>query len=265
MNIVFENEQFLVVDKPSGLVVNKSETAREQTLQDQIAKYFKLTSDNLGIGGRAGIVHRLDRETSGLLVVAKTEASFENLQSQFAARQVKKGYLVLVHGKVSQDHGAIEVKIRRIGKFGKFGVLKKHEVGGRETETEYDLQKRYLLDDEKFNELLIGSFTKSRVNYLKVHAKNYSFLKVFPKTGRTHQIRVALKYIGSPVVCDLIYAPAKLLKFDKMWCPRLFLHSAGISFSDPNSGRELNFKSKLPQDLKKALTCLTIDTFTIDN
>src|SRR3990167_4314163 len=138
MNIVFENEQFLVVDKPSGLVVNKSETAREQTLQDQIAKYFKLTSDNLGIGGRAGIVHRLDRETSGLLVVAKTEASFENLQSQFAARQVKKEYLVLVHGKIGKEKDLIKIAMSRVGKFGKFGVLKKHEVGGRATETEYE-------------------------------------------------------------------------------------------------------------------------------
>ena len=265
MNIVFENDQFLVLDKPSGLVVNNSETVRQETLQDQLAKYLKLKSSDLGVGDRAGIVHRLDRETSGLLVVAKTEASFENLQSQFAARQVKKEYLALVHGRIGKEKDLIKISMVRVGKFGKFGVLKKHEVGGRVTETEYELYKRYLLADEKFNELLASSFTKSRRNYLKVHAQNYSFLKVFPKTGRMHQIRVALKFIGHPVVSDLIYAPSKLLKFDRMWCPRLFLHSAGISFNDPNSGKKLNFKSELPQDLKKALICLTIDTLTIDN
>lgn len=256
MKIVFENDQFLVLDKPSGLVVNNSQTVKRQTLQGKLTNYFKLKTGDLGIGGRAGIVHRLDRETSGLLVVAKISSAFENLQEQFAKRLVKKEYLALVHGKVGQDHGSIDVKIRRIGKFGKFGVLKKHEVGGRASETEYECHKRYLFNDEKFNELLTSSFTKSRVNYLKVHAKNYSLLRVFPKTGRTHQIRVALKYIDHPVVSDSIYAPGKLLKFDKMWCPRLFLHSTNISFNDPKSGKKVSFKSPLPQNLRYALTSL---------
>ena len=253
MNIVFENDQFLVLDKPSGLVVNNSETVRQETLQDQLAKYLKLKSSDLGVGDRAGIVHRLDRETSGLLVVAKTEASFENLQSQFAARQVKKEYLALVHGRIGKEKDLIKISMVRGGKF---GVLKKHEVGGRVTETEYELYKRYLLADEKFNELLASSFTKSRRNYLKVHAQNYSFLKVFPKTGRMHQIRVALKFIGHPVVSDLIYAPSKLLKFDRMWCPRLFLHANNLSFADPTSGKRLEFKLSLPNDLKNAMLYL---------
>ena len=82
-NIIFENSQFLVINKPSGLVVNKSQTVKEETLQDQLSKYFGLGRNDLGLGGRAGIVHRLDRETSGLLLVAKTQKSFDFLQNQF--------------------------------------------------------------------------------------------------------------------------------------------------------------------------------------
>lgn len=253
MKIVFENDQFLVLDKPSGLVVNNSETVKRQTLQGQLTNYFKLKTGDLGIGGRAGIVHRLDRETSGLLVVAKTRASFENLQSQFVARQVKKEYWALVHGKVGKEKGLIKIAMARVGKFGKFGVLKKHEVGGRASETEYERHKRYLFNDEKFNELLASSFTKSRINYLKVQARDYSYLGVFPKTGRTHQIRVALKFIGHPLVSDLIYTPNKLLKFDLTWCARLFLHAAYLSFTDPKSKKRLEFELSLPNDLKNAM------------
>src|SRR3989339_914272 len=95
--VIFEDEQILVVDKPAGLVVNRSQTNEGETLQDQLCEYFQL-GDDLGIGDRAGIVHRLDRETSGVLVVAKTQRAFEILQSQFKDRSVKKEYTTLVHG-----------------------------------------------------------------------------------------------------------------------------------------------------------------------
>src|SRR3989344_3921175 len=289
MKIVFENNQLLVLDKPSGVVVNKSQTTDDKTLQDELFKYFKLKAGDLGIGGRAGIVHRLDRETSGLLVVAKTKASYQNLQNQFAVRQVDKEYLALVHGKVPDSRGSIEVKIGRIGKFGKFGVSKKRDIGGRETTTDYQVVKRYKFSEQKLQKFLYSSseplaesrsidhwessrqslprvltrgsnnkssFTKSRITYLKNHALDYTYIKVMPKTGRTHQIRVALTYIGHPVASALIYAPGNLSKFDKMWCPRLFLHSTGISFNDPKSGKKVSFKSPLPQDLRYALGSL---------
>ncbi|OGE08869.1 hypothetical protein A3A60_00760 [Candidatus Curtissbacteria bacterium RIFCSPLOWO2_01_FULL_42_26] len=253
MKIIFENDQFLVIDKPSGLIVNRSETIQEETLQDQISKYLNLGNNNLGIGDRAGIVHRLDKETSGLLVIAKTETSFENLQNQFVQRQVKKKYLALVHGKVAKDHGSIEVSLQRVGKFGKFGVLKNRQTGGRESTTEYDLIKQLRFDDRQFERLLLKNISKSRINYLNVNAHDYSFLKVLPKTGRTHQIRVVLKHIGHPIVSDLIYAPNKLLKFDLAWCPRLFLHAARLEFRDSGSGKIVSFESRLPNDLKNAM------------
>ena len=251
--IVFENEQVLVCDKLAGLVVNKSETIKEETLQDQLAKYFRLQKGDLGIGGRAGIVHRLDRETSGLLVVAKTNAAFKNLQSQFEQRSVEKEYLALVHGIVSLEHGSIDVNLVRIGKFGRFGVLKNRQTGGRGSRTEYDLIKQLRFDDRKFERLLPKNLSKSRINYLKVHSKGYSYLKVLPKTGRTHQIRVVLKHIGHPVVSDLIYTPAKLLKFDLAWCPRLFLHASYLEFGDPETKKRIDFRLDLPNELKNVM------------
>ena len=251
MQIIFEDSEILIVDKPAGLVVNRSETIKEETLQDQLSKYFNLGS-SLGIGDRAGIVHRLDRETSGLLAVAKTQKAFENLQSQFKERKVEKEYICLVHGQINQDSGVIEGDVGRIGKFGKFGIVK----GGRESKTEFRVVEKYEFKKNKFDELLSVVQTKSRINYLTKQAKKYTLVKLFPKTGRTHQIRVNIKSIGHPAVSDLIYTPKKLLNFDLMFCPRLFLHASKIKFSHPKFKKDVEFKSDLSSDLQKALSYL---------
>ena len=126
LKIIFEDKRILVIDKLAGLVVNRSATVGEATLQDQLSEYFKL-GNNLGIGDRAGIVHRLDRETSGVLVVAKTQRAFEILQSQFKDRSVKKEYTTLVHGHVGKESGSIAGAIGRIGKLvGLVGLLLLH-------------------------------------------------------------------------------------------------------------------------------------------
>ena len=294
MEIVFEDEQILMIDKPAGVVVNRAETIREETVQDQVEAYleirnpkletrnkFKIINSNsqnsseAEFSNRTGIVHRLDRETSGLLIVAKTQKAFENLQKQFLQRSVNKKYIALVHGKVTNKEGSIESRIGRIGKFGKFGVISvrgRSGVGGtgwgadgkpssalqgrasegKESRTEYILEKSYSFDGDKFQNFSAG-LNKNRINYLKHHAIDYTLLSVFPKTGRTHQIRVHLKSIGHPVVSDLIYAPGKLLKFDLMWCPRLFLHAANLEFVHPKSGKSVSFKSDLPEELKNAI------------
>ncbi len=255
MNVIFENDDFLVVDKPSGLTVNKSETSKEKTLQEQLSKYFKLETGDLGIGGRAGIVHRLDRETSGLLVIAKTQKCFEFLQSEFKERRVEKEYIALVHGKVTEEAGIISGDLGRVGKFGKFGIVH----GGREASTEFSVINFFQKDKNWIDSTLTEagvSLSRPRINYLKTNALNYSQLKLKPKTGRTHQIRVHLKSIGHPVVSDLIYAPSKLIKFDLLWCPRLFLHSARLCFSGPKSKKNFNFKSDLPNDLKRVILSL---------
>lgn len=259
MDIVFEDDFILVVNKPAGQVVNRSETTKGPTLQDELFAYFKQMlprGSDPNIGDRAGIVHRLDRETSGLLVVAKTKKSFCELQRQFKDREVKKEYVALAHGKVSQDEGVIDQSILRIGNFGKFSVIKKHGQEGKEAVTEFKVGGRYEIDD--ISRVISGDanmgqdFTKSRINYLKHHAREYTLLQLFPKTGRTHQIRVHLKSLNHPVVSDLIYAPHKLLQFDLSWCPRLFLHAVAIEFVHPKTKKRVNFNANLPQELRDA-------------
>lgn len=228
--IIFEDETILVLDKPTGLVVNRAETTlKEGTLQTWIENYFDL--NNFGIGNRAGIVHRLDKDTSGILVVAKTKEAFANLQRQFKERKVEKKYLALVHGKVEPAKGIIRASVGR-SPFNrkKFGVF----LGGREAETEYKILRYY---DTK----ILGAF---------------SLVELRPKTGRTHQIRVHLKYIGRPVVGDDFYAGRKTARGDRLWCPRQFLHASYLSFAHPKTNKTVKLSSPLPTDLKKALEVL---------
>lgn len=252
---MFEDDFILVLDKPAGLVVNRSETLSEETLQDQISEYLQLGSD-LGIGERAGIVHRLDRETSGLMVVAKTEKVFRNLQNQFKERKVEKVYTALAHGILKNQSGEIKSDIGRVGKFGKFGEV----PGGREAITQYQTDNQFQLKEAFFESLKVrNELTRSRKNYLERHAKLYSLLSLFPKSGRTHQIRVHLKSIGHPVVADFIYGPRKLFQFDLFWCPRLFLHARSLEFVHPQTKKPIFFESSLPDDLKTVFDYLTIN------
>ncbi len=247
LNIIYEDDSILVIDKETGIVVNRAETINDKTLQDQLSDYFHLGS-SLGIGERAGIVHRLDRETSGLMVVAKTKSAFGNLQKQFKERKVKKEYAALCHGVVVDDWGEINAPIGRVGSFGKFGVV----AGGRESKTEFMVENRYKIKNDIF-EKITREENKNRKNYFKNHARDYTLLTLRPKTGRTHQIRVHLKSIGHPVVSDLIYTPAKLLKFDLNWCLRLFLHAKSLEFINPATKKPIFFESDLPKDLKGAM------------
>lgn len=256
VDIIYEDAVILVLDKPSGVVVNRAETTHEATLQDELSVYFSLGS-SLGIGDRAGIVHRLDRETSGLLVVAKTPKAFRDLQAQFKNRLVEKEYLALVHGHFKEQSGTIEAKIARIGRFGKFGIFDRRSAMGREARTNYKVvdcfQHKFFRGPTPKGVGPLEGMTKSRVNYLKRNGLDYTFLRVFPKTGRTHQIRVHLKSTGHPVVSDLIYCPRRLLQFDLLWCLRLFLHASKLEFAHPGTGKRVSFESDLPKDLENAI------------
>lgn len=223
--IIFEDKTILVINKPAGMVVNRAKTIKERTVQDWLEGYLRIKSR--GIGERAGIVHRIDRETSGILVVAKTQKAFKNLQKQFKERRVEKRYLALVHGEVKPKEGVIEVPISR-SPFNrkKFGVF----LGGRPAKTRYIAKRNYTL-----------------------YAIRYTLLELVPTTGRTHQIRVHLKYLGHPVVADEKYAGRKTARSDRQWCPRQFLHASYLSFIHPKSGRKVEFFLALPSDLKKAL------------
>lgn len=212
----------MVVDKPAGMVVNRAQTTRGQlTLQDWLMKEKQILID------RAGIVHRLDKETSGVLVVAKSEPVMKALQEQFKRRLVKKTYWCLVHGLVVPKEGRINLPISR-NPFNRqrFGVF----IGGREAETDYQVLNYYHLGLEKF-----------------------SLVEVKPKTGRTHQIRVHFKNLGFPLVGDEWYGGRKTSKKDRAWCPRLFLQAMAIEIN------QQVFRTSLALDLRGVLNKLTKD------
>jgi len=234
--IIFEDESLLVIDKPAGVTVNKAETTKEDTIQDwaeiKLAKEIKEETDPV-FKSRAGIVHRLDKETSGLLLIAKNNTSFLNLQSQFKERVVTKKYLTLVHGVLEPAKGTINAPIDRLPwNREHFGVF----PGGREAVTDYKIVETYH-----------GTSLQDK----------YSLLEITPHTGRTHQIRVHLKYLGHPVVGDELYAGRKTARDDRKFCPRQFLHAAYIKFTHSEVKEIIEFNSPLPPDLSQVLSSLT--------
>lgn len=230
IKIIYEDGDILVLDKPSGWVVNESDTAKgNYIIQDWIKK-----TQNFDIATsheyRSGIVHRLDKETSGILLIAKNINSFRALQLEFKMRKVEKKYLALVHGKVKEERFEVNVPLGRLPwRRDRFGVL----PGGRNAETLFKIVKIYE-KDKQF----------------------YTLMDCFPKTGRTHQIRVHLKYSGHPIVSDDFYAGRKTARKDKTFCPRLFLHAHFINFSHPTREVMVSFESKLAEDLKGVLDLL---------
>lgn len=241
--IIFEDDYLLVVDKPAGWIVTDVTTTKGQpTVQQWLrhnfshkagsgyARKFPLAQDKKL---RGGIVHRLDKETSGILVVAKTKEAFANLQTQFKARKVEKIYTALVHGKVSPETGNINAPVGRLPwNRERFGVL----PGGRPAETTFEVLKYYSLSTD--------------------HRTLFTLIEFYPKTGRTHQIRIHAKYLGHPIVSDEFYAGRKTARADRKWCPRLFLHAMGITFSHPIVNKKVSFKSGLSKDLQKSLMTL---------
>ena len=232
LKIIFEDEDLIVLDKNAGITVNRSDTTGdEQTVQDLVAHKIKFDpSDETDFLKRGGIVHRLDKETSGVLLVAKNKTAFENIQKQFKDRSVKKEYIALAHGQVLPKVGEINVPVGRLPWNRKrFGVL----AGGRESRTLYEVIEEVALEKEIL-----------------------TLIKLNPMTGRTHQIRVHLKYMNRPIFGDFLYAGRKVSRNDRKILPRVFLHAAKISLVHPISGESLNFESPLPIELKNTLNVL---------
>lgn len=244
--IIFQDNEILIINKPSGLVVNRAESVKGKTLQDWIENNVKCQMSNVKCASdfvrRSGVVHRLDKDTSGVIVIAKTPQAFTNLQKQFKERKVIKKYLALVHGQVEPKIGDIKMPLARdpVDRK-KFSV----RLGGRISITNYKVLQVY---DESIHHT---SFKPRGLKDLK--SRKLSLLEVMPKTGRTHQIRVHLKHIGHPIVSDPIYLGKKRLKEDKKWCPRLFLHAKYLSFFHPKTGKRMEFKAKLPDRLEKTV------------
>jgi 23S rRNA pseudouridine1911/1915/1917 synthase len=236
LKIIFENENYLVIDKPAGITVNKSDTTKdEQTLQGMIEdeKKIDFNDPDQEFIDRGGIVHRLDKETSGVIIVAKNSNAFRNLQAQFKERKVEKKYIALAHGQIIPGEGVINAPVGRLPWNRKsFGVLS----GGREAVTSYKI---------------ISNFQYSISN------EKLSLIELFPKTGRTHQIRVHLKYINHPIFSDPLYGGRKIARNDRKVLNRVFLHAKEISFFDPITLNAVRFESELPEELENFLQLIS--------
>jgi len=231
LDVVYEDADLAVINKPAGMTVHAGAGATDAdrnrgTLVNALLHRFGPLSQ---VGGelRPGIVHRLDKETSGLIVVAKNDAAHRQLAAQFAARRVKKTYLALVHGWTKNDKGTIATAIsrdavRRIR-------MTTRRSGGRDAITHYVVQSRLQSDYGKF-----------------------TLLKVQIDTGRTHQIRVHMASLGHPIVGDTLYgAPREIASKSsvRLFLPRNFLHAAELQFTHPDTGNALSFASPIPEPL----------------
>lgn len=231
IDIIYEDNDVVVVNKPPGLVVHPAPGHAEGTLVNAILYHVP---DLEGIGGeiRPGIVHRLDKDTSGVMVIAKHDNALRNLQDQFKNRQVEKNYIALVEGKISEDHGRIIAPIGRDQRDRKRMAVvlgeKYSSKTARPAITEFKVLARYSIALN--NDLGRGAFT---------------LVQAHPITGRTHQIRVHFAWQGHPLVGDPIYG----LKRQRISSPRLFLHAAKLTFRLPSTGDLVEFSAPLPAEL----------------
>jgi len=249
VKIIFEDDYLLIINKPPFLAVTVAETNQQQTLEDFLRKKHGITLE------RSGIVHRLDKDTSGLLAVAKTKEVMEHLQKQFKEREVDKEYLALVHGRVEKAGRVVAAIMRNPAHHDKFAVA--YSKGeGREAVTEYKIVKRLALSEKRLVEIFSKLTKKDLSELYATRYTLFTLLRCKPLTGRTHQIRVHLKYAGFPIVGDVKYGGRKISKLDSLWCPRQFLHAARLSFIHPVSGKRMHFESPLPKDLSDVLALL---------
>ncbi len=221
--ILYEDEAVLVIEKPSGLLVHAADGAPGQlTVADWIQQRRPQLRDVGGDPTRPGIVHRLDRDTSGIMVIAKTREAFSLLQSQFARHTVKKTYTALVHGSIVRMEGTIA-----------FPIARAHGKRRR----------------GKFVSVPAGKKGKTATTHFVVRAKNprYTLLTLEPETGRTHQIRAHLAAYGHPIVGDTEYTSKRWKKDD---APRLMLHATTLELTHPTTGKRLSWTTALPKDFQ---------------
>jgi len=234
--IIFENNDFLIIEKPVGLLVHATDKNETNTLVNWLLEKYPQIEKVGEEKYRAGIIHRLDKDVSGIMVIAKNNNCYFHLKDQFKERKVKKEYIALSYGRIKELEGEIDLPIGR----GKDGQFVAHPRSGK----------------EKFQEDDRWAKTKYKV---VEYIKDYSLLEVQILTGRSHQIRAHLSAIGHPILGDTIYKPKKKFlhlfskKIKVLELPRIFLHSAKIGFTDLN-GQWQEFQSELPQELKEFLS-----------
>lgn len=229
IKVLYEDKDILVIDKPSGISVHGDGRSRKKTIADWVLKNYpkmKNVGEPMGEILRPGIVHRLDNETSGVMLLAKNKKAYEFIKGQFKNREIKKTYHAIVSGFVRDDRGIINKPIGRSpADFRRY--LSGRGVRGetREAITQYRVLKRFQAPQK------------------------FTYLEIKPKTGRTHQIRVHMKYLNHPVACDSLYNPSAP-------CPkgvsRLALHALSVEFKNLK-GKVIKVESPLPLQFKKVI------------
>jgi 23S rRNA pseudouridine1911/1915/1917 synthase len=227
LDILYEDQELLVLNKPAGLVVHPAAGNEEHTLVNALLHHCAGKLSGIGGVARPGIVHRLDKETSGCLVVAKNDAAHVKLSAQFAAREVTKVYQAIFCGRMARASGEINAAIARHPTQRKRMAVAPR--GGRAARSTYSV---------------IEQWPAAGQVEIQIH------------TGRTHQIRVHLEHLGCPVVGDLVYGKrqnASLKKSTGYTAPRQLLHAAQLAFIHPKTGKKLAFKAPLPDDFSEAI------------
>jgi 23S rRNA pseudouridine1911/1915/1917 synthase len=246
IKILYEDSNILAIDKPSGILSHPDKTSKQKTVLDWAVKKFS----------NAELVHRLDKETSGIMVIAKNKKAHEFLKKQFVDRKVKKTYVAIVDGWVKNDHGVINKPIgrspsdfrRRLSGRGARGEM-------REAITEYKVLKRFEVEAERGQIYYargsrpVRGEGRSAKKFVYAPLEKFTYLEIHPKTGRTHQIRVHMKFLNHPVACDSLYNSGQP-------CPkgisRLALHAKSIEFKNLK-GETIKVESPLPIEFKKAI------------
>jgi len=230
LDILFEDETLLVLDKTPGLVVHPAAGHEEHTLVNALLHHCEGQLSGIGGVARPGIVHRLDKETSGCLVVAKNDETHVALSSQFASRKVEKFYQAIVCGEMPRDKGEIRAAIARHPSHRKRMAVS--DDTGREARTSYQVLER-----------LRGS----------------TFVEVALHTGRTHQIRVHFQFLGFPLVGDVTYGQRQNRRLEELVgfsAPRVMLHAFRLAFIHPRTGKRVYFEAPLPRDFEDLLKAL---------
>ncbi len=239
IKILYEDEYVLALNKPSGILVHSDGKSKEKTLSDWVRENYPTLKDvgepqtliNGEVVTRPGIVHRLDRDTSGVIIVAKTKEAHAFLKGQFQNREVQKIYHAVVHGKFSEDklQGVIDKPIGRSTTGTKWSAEFGAKGEMREALTEYRVVGQQDMDNKY----------------------QFAYLEVMPKTGRTHQIRVHLKSISHPVICDKVYGTKDTFEIgQKIGFSRLALHAYSISLKLPNN-TFIKIDAPLPEEFEK--------------
>ena len=238
LNIMYEDADLLIVNKPAGMVVHPAYNNWNGTLVNGLAWHFKNLPEMEGNEGRPGLVHRIDKDTSGLLVIAKTEKGMNGLAKQFFDHSIERTYYALVWGEPPQDEGTIDVPLGRSPKDRRITTAFPERDMGQHAVTHYKILER--------------------IHYVTLIQCNL-------ETGRTHQIRAHMKYLGHPLFNDATYGGDKVLKgtiFSKYKSfvdncfkilPRQALHAKSLGFKHPVSGKWMQFDSELPEDFSAVL------------